>query len=375
MKHFILIIVTLFSAIICSAQVPQAFSFQSLVIDENNAPVRDQMIGVQIQILDESASGTILYSESHRPTTNSNGLYTLEIGNGDRISGSFEDIDWLSGAKYVALSHDVSGGSDYRLVGSSQLLSVPYALASGTSFIEPKIYASRINLSPTTFDITEFDAKEIISYRYDWIQGDPEDVYIEYSNLPDNINIQQGSRSIGYQVITSNMDTIFDGFARPNSSFGIIDPNVPLVPGSYEVDITFRTETEILEEIKYALDIIDPGNQEIDCTEDYVGVKVLETVCDSINFLEGTSISVEKIDNKTLGITDFLDFPDGTTLSFRDAIECTLDAELNQMGMRIGDFEVLRIEVREGLNGELEFFLELVRIGGDDEFQCELIYR
>jgi len=43
--------------------------------------------------------------------------------------------------------------------------------------------------------------------------------------------------------------------------------------------------------------------------------------------------------------------------------------------MRIGDFEVLRVEVRDGLSGELEFFLELVRIGGDDEFQCELIYR
>ena len=369
MKHFILIIAALFSAIICSAQVPQGFSFQSLVLDDNSAPIRDQVIGVQIQILDESASGTILYSESHRPMTNSNGLYTIEIGNGDRISGGFENIDWLSGSKYVALSHDVSGGSDYRLVGSSQLLSVPYALASGTSFVAPKIYASTVRISPREIDVSQPDRTELFSYQYEWIQGEPEDVYVEYSNLPDNINIQNRNGN-DFIVNASSVDTIIDGIIRPTSYFGVIDPSANLTPGSYLIDMTFRTSTEVLAEIKYPLDIIDPIVEEVDCTEDFVGERILVSACDSLSNFLGSSIEVERVDNKSIIVSNFLGITPEVELEFIDQ-ECNRMTS-NLSGLIIGNFNLNVAEVM-GDNGILEFMLEFEDQMGEN-FSCILTY-
>ncbi len=371
MKQAIIIITSVMLATICQGQVPQAFSFQSLVLDANGDPVSDQSIGVLIQIIDGAPTGAVLYSESHSPITNSNGLYSIEIGNGDVVSGSFGNIDWLGGLKYVSLSHDITGGTSYTLVGSSQLLSVPYALAAGTSFIAPKIYASTARVSPSEIDVNQTERPEIFSYRYEWIQGEPEDVYVEYSNLPDNINIQNRNGS-DFIVNGSSVDTIIDGIIRPTSYFGVADPSVSLTPGSYLIDMTFRTSTEVLAEIKYPLDIIDPTVEEVDCTEDFVGERIITSICSELdNLVDIRVIEIEKVDNRNMVVRNFLNTNADLEITFEND-ECVEMRINNSLAISIGQFTIENIEVFAN-NGNLEFRVDLIDQNADD-ISCEVVY-
>jgi hypothetical protein len=369
MKQIILSITLVVIVTICQAQVPQAFSFQSLVLDVSSDPISDQDIGVLIQILDGSPIGTVLYSENHTPTTNGNGLYSIDIGNGNVISGSFETIDWLSGAKFIALSHDTDGGTDYTLVGSSQLLSVPYALAAGTSFIAPKIYANSSTLV-AELDVARTDPTELFSYFYDWIQGDPEDVFVEYSNLPDNVNIQRRTQN-GFFDNPTSVDTIIDGFIRPNSYFGVVDPSVDLTLGSYEVDATFRTSTEVLAEIKIPLDIINSTVEEVNCAEDYEGELVVVSICDELDNLIGTEIQIQRIDNKNIIVSNFLDTNTDLELTFTDD-ECVPLRVNNSIALSLGQYTLQDLDAMTN-NGSIEFRMELIDQDGED-IGCEVIY-
>ncbi|MBK7853067.1 MAG: hypothetical protein IPJ66_18605 [Bacteroidetes bacterium] len=60
--------------------------------------------------------------------TNSLGLFSANIGQGVVVSGTFATIDWESGAKFMQVEMDVTGGSSYVTMGTQQLMSVPFAL-------------------------------------------------------------------------------------------------------------------------------------------------------------------------------------------------------------------------------------------------------
>jgi len=122
-----------FSLHIAIAQVPQKFSFQAVVRSSSNQLITNQQVGVRLSIVQGSASGSSVFTERHTPTTNGNGLATLEIGSGTNISGSFAAINWASGSYFVKVETDPAGGTNYSISGTSQLLSVPYALYSITT--------------------------------------------------------------------------------------------------------------------------------------------------------------------------------------------------------------------------------------------------
>jgi len=109
------------------AQPPQKFNYQAVVRNNTGVVVANQNIAVKAEILD-SNSTTILYSETHNITTNAQGLFALQVGGGSVKSGVFANIDWSVGNKYIRTSVDLTGGTNFQLVGTSQLLSVPYSL-------------------------------------------------------------------------------------------------------------------------------------------------------------------------------------------------------------------------------------------------------
>ena len=112
------------------AQAPEKMSYQVVIRDANNALVTSQQIGIQMTILQVN---TAVYEETHTPTSNTNGLVSLEIGTGTVISGSFTAIDWSAGTYFIKTETDPTGGTNYTITGTSQLLSVPYALYAETS--------------------------------------------------------------------------------------------------------------------------------------------------------------------------------------------------------------------------------------------------
>ncbi|MFW5835373.1 MAG: hypothetical protein ACOCU3_00310 [bacterium] len=137
-KHFAILAAVIFTASVflprqAGAQSPQKMSYQAVIRDASDNLVTDQTTGMQISILQGSASGTAVYVETHTPNTNPNGLVSIEIGTGTVVSGDFTTIDWANGPYFIQTETDPEGGTDYTITGTSQLLSVPYALHSGTS--------------------------------------------------------------------------------------------------------------------------------------------------------------------------------------------------------------------------------------------------
>jgi hypothetical protein len=128
MKNLYAISVALLLTVTLWAQAPQKMSYQAIIRDENNIIVSNHVVGMQISILQGTATGTPVYVESQNSTTNTNGLITIEIGGGTPITGIFENINWGNGPYFIKTETDPTGGTNYTIVGTSQLLSVPYAL-------------------------------------------------------------------------------------------------------------------------------------------------------------------------------------------------------------------------------------------------------
>ena len=128
-KLFTLIAITLFVYNVF-AQAPQRLSYQAVIRNSTGGLVTNHAVGIKISILQGSSSGTAVYVETHTTTTNANGLATVQIGGGTVVSGTFATINWSGGDYYLKTETDPSGGTSYTIVGTSQLLSVPYALNS-----------------------------------------------------------------------------------------------------------------------------------------------------------------------------------------------------------------------------------------------------
>lgn len=141
MKKIYSIIAALVLTVNVFAQAPEKMSYQAVIRDAGNTLVTSQAVGMQISILQGSVSGTAVYVETQTPTTNINGLVSIEIGSGSVVSGSFSRIHWSAGPYFIKTETDPSGGTNYSITGTSQLMSVPYALyakSSGSSTPGPQ---------------------------------------------------------------------------------------------------------------------------------------------------------------------------------------------------------------------------------------------
>ena len=133
MKKIYSIVAALVLTLNVFAQAPEKMSYQAVIRDAGNTLVTSQAVGMQISILQGSISGTAVYVETQTPTSNINGLVSVEIGSGTVVSGTFNTIDWSAGPYFVKTESDPTGGSTYTITGTSQLMSVPYALYAKTS--------------------------------------------------------------------------------------------------------------------------------------------------------------------------------------------------------------------------------------------------
>ncbi len=116
------------------AQAPQKMSYQAVIRNTSNALVTSTPVGMRISILQGSPTGTAVYVETQTPTTNANGLVSLEIGTGTIVIGTFAGINWATGPYFIKTETDPTGGTAYTIAGTNELISVPYALfsANGT---------------------------------------------------------------------------------------------------------------------------------------------------------------------------------------------------------------------------------------------------
>jgi hypothetical protein len=107
---------------------PNGFNYSAVARGPQGQPISNQNIGIRFSILKTTATGLAQYVETHQTTTDATGLFNLIIGGGAVQSGSFSAIDWSSDNFFLKVELDAQGGINYYNMGTTQLLSVPYAL-------------------------------------------------------------------------------------------------------------------------------------------------------------------------------------------------------------------------------------------------------
>jgi hypothetical protein len=117
-------------ASLANAQAPEGINYQAVVRDASGQPLAaSTKVSLKFTIHDGSASGSPVFTEIDSARTNQFGLVTLVIGNVSSLTA----VNWGSGAKFLQVELDPSGGSNFTDMGTSQMMSVPYALFSGNA--------------------------------------------------------------------------------------------------------------------------------------------------------------------------------------------------------------------------------------------------
>jgi len=166
------------------SQAPNSFKYQSMLRKTDGSALASQNITVRISILKGSLTGSSVYTETQTATTNSFGIVNLNIGGGTVTSGSFSAIDWSASSYFVKVETDETGGINYTLSSTSQLLSVPYALYAGkagnlsdtSKYIEKEIdpiFNASVAKNIKTTDTTRWGKKSNFSGSYTDLTNKP----------------------------------------------------------------------------------------------------------------------------------------------------------------------------------------------------------
>lgn len=131
-KIYSLILLVFTSVTLLFAQVPEAFNYQAIVRNSSGEFIANTNVAFRISILQGSETGTPVYVETHSVNTNNFGLVNLKVGMGNFEEGVFMPGDWGAASHFIKVEFDKDGGTGYVHLGTSPLLSVPYAFHAQT---------------------------------------------------------------------------------------------------------------------------------------------------------------------------------------------------------------------------------------------------
>jgi uncharacterized protein (TIGR02145 family) len=153
------ILMLLIFPILGISQAPTKINFQSVLRNTNGEVVSNSAVSLKISILSGTITGTAVYIETHAKTTDAGGLMSLQIGGGTVLSGVFGDINWGSSAHFIKLEADFSGGNSYVLLGTQELMSVPYALYASKTDTSVLNLTSRFSTKLSGTDTVSLSAR------------------------------------------------------------------------------------------------------------------------------------------------------------------------------------------------------------------------
>ena len=162
MKYLIIMSLLIFP-ILGISQAPQRINFQSVLRNTTGDVISNSSVSLRISILRGTTTGTLVYSETHAKTTDAGGLMSLQIGSGTLPSTDFATIDWGGSAHFIKLEADFSGGNNYVLLGTQELMSVPYALyASYASKTDTSVLNLAARFSPLNNKLNIIDTVSML---------------------------------------------------------------------------------------------------------------------------------------------------------------------------------------------------------------------
>ena len=197
-----------------------------MVRNNANQLVSNQQVGMQISILQGSVEGRMVYTETHTLTTGEKGLASIEIGAGNKSLWplGIEDINWANGPYFLKTDIDPAGGATYTITGTSQILSVPYALHVKTA---EKITGSINEYDPDFYssvarEINQDDINKWNNKQDKLLAG--KGIVISGNEISLNPLVQEGDKSGGiaqYYKNDENIETdpdvlLFTNFEKSN---------------------------------------------------------------------------------------------------------------------------------------------------------------
>ncbi|MDZ7738201.1 MAG: tail fiber domain-containing protein [Bacteroidales bacterium] len=229
------------------AQAPQELNYQAVVRDASGNPIASTTVGVKLSILQGSSSGSPVCIEEFSPATNAYGLVTLEIGSVNNVD--FEAIDWSVGPYFLKVEIEQAGGTSYTEAGTTQLLSVPYALHAATAEKTlgdslwrqsgANIYYNdgKIGIGTGTpvakLSILNEDLQTAAGSRTDWMRlnantGNTDNLYIYHNRHTDGTDWNSSEIRIQKQVDATPMHYIsYKGLSDNNANLEIGFNNSP----------------------------------------------------------------------------------------------------------------------------------------------------
>jgi len=188
MKNIFTLFISFAICILSFAQAPQQFNYQGVARGQAGNPFSNQSLGFKLSILQGTPTGTAVYVETQAVTSDSKGIFSLIVGSGTLVSGSISSINWGGNSFYLKTEIDTTGGSNYQFMGTTQMLSVPYALNSNNGNPAGTIITYAGASIPAGFLLCDGSAVSRTTYSalftalgIAWGQGDGSTTF----NLPD----------------------------------------------------------------------------------------------------------------------------------------------------------------------------------------------
>ena len=194
--------------LISSAQAPQGFNYQAIVRNTAGQLLLNQSVSFKFSILQNSDTGTVVYSENQTATTDDLGHIALVVGQGTATTGTFSSINWANGSYFLGI--ELNTGSGFVAMGTTQLLSVPYALHANTAT------STTGNSGGFTHYIGESFGGGVIFHLWKDALGVEHGLIVDKTDL----STSQAWSNIDQNLIGSTAQSSWDGLSNSNAIVG-----------------------------------------------------------------------------------------------------------------------------------------------------------
>jgi hypothetical protein len=195
-------------ALVANAQAPQGFNYQATVRNNAGALMTNASVQLKFSILQDTATGTVVYSESQTKTTDGLGQVSTVVGQGTALTGTFAAINWGTGTHFLAI--ELNTGNGFVAMGTTQLLSVPYALYANSAG------STSGSSGGFTHYIGEAFGGGVIFHLWKDAQG------VEHGLIVDKTDLSTGQAwsNIDQTLIGATAQSSWDGLSNSNAIVG-----------------------------------------------------------------------------------------------------------------------------------------------------------
>jgi hypothetical protein len=246
MKKSLAFIIIFIACSIVNAQVPQLLGYQGIARDNAGTPKANSVISLRLSILDGSASGTTVYMETFTGIqTNQFGLFTVQIGGGAPVTGSFVNINWSLNSKWLRSEIDLAGGVNFIAAGTAiQFVTVPFALVANKALSSPPM---RLN-DLTNVAVSGAAASQYLKYDgTNWVNATIPGSSQWINSGNDIYNSNTGNVGIGLSTPTQKLQVAGNINISLDSNIRINDKRILSAKGSQNIflgeDAGFKNAT------------------------------------------------------------------------------------------------------------------------------------